>query len=72
MVGLGSHHVEFIGSQRENPFVNLEHRRDLKGSVHIVWTGKSYSQGKIHLSREEDTKALQLEVDQLKRKLGHA
>ena len=31
--------------------------------------GKSQSQGKSHLSHEEDTRALQLEVDHLKRKL---
>ena len=61
-----------IGSQPQNPFVNLERRRDREGSVHSARTGRSQSQGKGHLSQEENTRALQLEVDQLKRKLHHA
>ena len=52
--------------------MNLERRRDREGSVHTVRTGRSHSRGKRHLSHEEDTRALQLEVDQLKRKLRHA
>ena len=34
-------------------------------------TGKSQSRNGSHLSHEEDTKALQLEIDHLKRKLRH-
>ena len=40
--------------------------------MNSVQTGKSQSWGKGHLSQEENTKALQLEVDQLKRKLRWA
>jgi len=40
--------------------------------VPSVRIGRSQSRGKGHLSQEENTKALQLEVDQLKRKLRHA
>ena len=40
--------------------------------MHSAWIGRSQSRGKGHLSQEENTKALQLEVDQLKRKLRHA
>ena len=40
--------------------------------MHTVRTGRSQSWGKGHLSHEENTRALQLEVDQLKRKLRHA
>ena len=72
MVGSGPHQAESMGSQCENPFVNLERIRDREGSVHTVWTSGSQSKGKSHLSHEEDTRALQLEVDQLKRKLCHA
>jgi len=39
--------------------------------VHITWTSGSQSWGKSHLSHEEDTRALQLEIDHLKRKLCH-
>ena len=40
--------------------------------MHSARTRRSQSQGKGHLSQEENTRALQLEVDQLKRKLRHA
>ena len=72
MVGSGPRQAESIGSQRQNPFVNLERRRDQEGSVNSVRTGKSQSWRKGHLSQEENTRALQLEVDQLKRKLSRA
>ena len=72
MVGSDLRQAESIGSQRQNPFVNLERRRDREGSVHSARTGRSQSQGKGHLSQEENTRALQLEVIQQKRKLRHA
>ena len=72
VVGSSPRQAESIGSQRQNPFVNLERRRDREGSVHSARTGRSQSQGKSHLSQEQNTRALQLEVDQLKRKLRHA
>ena len=40
--------------------------------MYSAQTGRSQSRGKGHLSQEENTRALQLEVDQLKRKLRHA
>ena len=40
--------------------------------MHSAQTGRSQSQGKGHPSQEENTKALQLEVDQLKRKFCRA
>ena len=40
--------------------------------MHTVWISGSQSREKSHLSYKEDTRALQLEVDQLKRKLRHA
>ena len=60
-----------MGFQHENHFINLEQRRNREGSVHITWTSGSQSRGKSHLSHEEDTRALQLEIDHLKRKLRH-
>jgi len=60
-----------MGSQREDPFVNLEQRKDWKVSVHTTHTSRSQSQNGSHLSHEEDTRALQLEIDHLKRKLCH-
>ena len=71
MVGLGPHPAESMGSQRVNHFVNLERRKDWEGSVHTTQTGRSQFRGKSHLSHEEDTRALQLEIDHLKRKLHH-
>ena len=40
--------------------------------MYSAWTERSQSWGKGHLSQEENTIALQLKVDQLKRKLCHA
>ena len=71
MIGSAPHQAESTGSQCVNHFVNLERRRDREGSVHTTQTNRSQSQGKSHLSHEQDTKALQLEIDNLKRKLRH-
>jgi len=72
MVGSDPRQAESIGSQQQNAFVNLERRKDREGSVHSARIGRSQSRGKGHLSQEENTRALQLEIDQLKRKLPHA
>ena len=37
--------------------------------MHTTQTNRSQSWGKSHLSHEEDTRALQLEIEHLKRKL---
>ena len=39
--------------------------------MHTTHTSKSQSWNESHLSQEEDTRALQLEIDYLKRKLCH-
>ena len=71
MVGSGPYQAESMGSQREDHFVNLERRRNREVSVHTTHTSRSQSRNGSHLSHEEDTKALQLKIDHLKRKLRH-
>ena len=71
MVGLGSNLEESMGSQCQEHFVNLECRRDRDVSVHTTYNSKSQSRSGSHLSHEENTKAMQLEIDHLKRKLCH-
>ena len=71
MVGSGLNQAKSMRSQREEHFVNLERRRDRKVSVHTIHNSRSQSWNGSHLSHEEDTRALQLEIDQLKRKLHH-
>ena len=71
MVGSGPNQAESMGSQCEDHFVNLEQRRDREVSVHTTHTSRSQSRNGSHLSHEEDTRALQLEIDHLKRKLHH-
>ena len=46
-------------------------RRDRGVSVHTTNTGRNQSWGGSHLSHDENTKAMQLEIDLLKRKLRH-
>ena len=72
MVGLGPHQAESIASQHENPFANLERRRDQESSVHTTHTIKSHSQVGSHVSQEQYNKAMQREIDYLKKKLRHA
>ena len=71
MVGSGPHQAESMGSLREGHFVNLEQRKDREVSVHTTHTSRSQSRNRRNLSHKEDTKALQLEIDHLKRKLCH-
>ena len=72
MIDLGPHQAESIASQCENPFANLEHRRDQEGNVHVTHTSKSHSRVGSHVSQEQHNKAMQGEIDQLKKKLHHA
>ena len=72
MVGSGPHQVESIASQHENSFTHLERRRDQEGSVHTTHTSKSHSRVGSHISQEQHNKAMQREIDHLKRKLCHA
>ena len=39
--------------------------------MHITYTSRSHSQGGSHLSHKKNTKAMQLEIDHLKRSLRH-
>ena len=39
--------------------------------MHITHTSRSHSRGSSHLSQEKDTKAMQMEIDHLKRSLHH-
>ena len=71
MVSLGPNLEESIRSQRQDHFVNIEHRRDREVSMHTTHTSKSQSRSKSHLSHEKNIKAMQLEIDHLKRKLHH-
>ena len=66
------HQAESIASQHENPFVNLERRRDQEGSAHVMHTSKSHSQVGSHVSQKQHNKAMQREIDHLKKKLRHA
>ena len=61
-----------MASRRENPFANLERRRDREGSVHVMHTSKSHSWVGSHVSQEQHNKSMQREIDQLKKKLCHA
>ena len=71
MVGSGPNLEESMGSQCQDHFVNLERKRDWKVNVHTTHTSRSQSRRRSHLSHEENTKAMQLEIDHLKRKLRH-
>ena len=72
MANSSSHQAESIASQRENPFANLERRRDQEGSMHVTHTSKSHSRVGSHVSQEQHNKAMQREINQLKKKLRHA
>ena len=71
MVGSGLNLEESMGSQRQDHFINLKRRRDQEVSVHTTHISRSQSRSGNHLSHEENTKAMQLEIDHLKKKLCH-
>ena len=69
--------AEPTNSQRQDDFLNLERERDRakyqEGSVRTTHTSKSYSQRGSHISqRQDDNKAMQKEIDNLKKKWRHA
>ena len=72
MVGLGPHQQESMGSQRQDDFLNLECMRDQEGIVDTTHTSRSHSRFGSHISQEQNSRAMQLEINQLKRKLRHA
>ena len=74
---VNSPQAEPANSQRQDDFLNLERERDRteyrEGSVHTTHTSKSYSRKRSHISqRRDDNKAMQKEIDDLKKKLCHA
>ena len=81
MEGLGelqvnSPQAELANSQRQDGFLNLECERDRteyrEGSVRTTRTSKSHSQKGSHISqRRDDNKAMQKEIDDLKKKLHY-
>ena len=71
MVGLRLDREESIGSQSQDHFLNLERKRDWEVSVHTTHTSRSQSRNGSHVSYEKDTKAMQLEIDRLQRRLRH-
>jgi len=72
MVGLRPHQQESTGSQWQDDFLNLEHKRDREGSVHTTRTSRSHSRVGSYVSQEQDNRAMQLEIDHLKKELCHA
>ena len=69
MVGSRPNRKESVGSQRQDQFLNLEHRKDRVVSVHTMHTSRSQSRGGSHLSHEENTISMQLKIDSLQRRL---
>ena len=72
MEGSGLHQEESTGSQRQDNFLNLKHRRDQEVSVHTTHTSGGHSQGGSHVSQEQNARAMQREIDRLKKKLRHS
>ena len=69
MVGSGPNQEESVGSQRQDQFFSLKRRRDQEVSMHTTHTGGSQSLGGSHLSHEENTRSMQLEINHLRRRL---
>ena len=72
MVGSGPHQKESMGSRRQDNFLNLERKWDREGSAHTTHTIKSRSQVGSHVSQGQNERAMQREIDDLKKKLRHA
>ena len=82
MAGLGPHQAsphqtKPTGSQRQDNFLNLEQERVREryreGSVRTTHTSGSHSRVGSHVSQRQDSnKALQQEIDDLKKKLRRA
>ena len=82
MKGSGQHQAnpyqaKPANSQQQDDFLNLERERNREkyreSSVRTTHTSKSHSRGGSHVSqRREDNKAMQREIDDLKKKLRHA
>ena len=69
MAGSGPNQEESMMSQRQDHFLNFERRRSWEVSVHTTHTSRSQSRGGSHVSYEENTRAMQLEIDHLRKEL---
>lgn len=73
MVGSGPNREGSIGLHREDHFVNLERRIDHEvnrtPSVHTDHTSRSHSRIGGHVSHDEETRSLRLEIDHVHKKL---
>ena len=76
MTNVGQNREESVGSQRENQFVNLERNRErqhtpsiMLESYHTEHTQRSHSRARSHISHDQETRKLQIEIDHLCRKL---
>ena len=77
MEGSGPRQTRRVDSQRQDNFFNLERGKDQdnqqEGSVNTSHTSRSRSKGKDHASHKQNNrKALQQEIDDLKKKLRRA
>ena len=77
MEGSGPRQTRRAESQRQDNFLNLERAKDQdnqrEGSVNTSHTSRSRSKGKDHVShKHNERKALQQEIDDLKKKLRWA
>ena len=72
MVGSGPYEQKSTGSQQQDDFLTLERKKDREGSMRTTHTSKSHSRVRSHVSQKQHNRAMQLEIDQLKRKLRHA
>ena len=72
MIRLGLHQQESMGSQRQDDFLNLERKRDREGSVHTTHTSRSHFRVGSHVFHEQNNRAMQKEIDHLKKELRHA
>ena len=71
------HQAESANVHQQDDFLNLEHERDREnsqeGSVHTTHTNGSHFRKRSHIShRRDDNKAMQQEIDDLKKQLHRA
>ena len=76
MTNLEQNREEFVGSEKENQFVNLKRKRYrhhtssvMLKSYHTEHTERSHSRTRSHISHDQETQKLQLEIDRLRSKL---
>ena len=72
MVGSGFHQEESMSSRQQDDFLNLERKQDRESSTHTTHTGKSHSRVRNHVSQEQNKRAMQREIDNLKKRMCHA